>query len=107
MGEDTGGEFRMRTVWSGLSHVHAGKSQRKAALSCRLHMSLQGLEWWIYNRTASYDNIVNAMETTIPETANNSGRPSTEAIGSLRKIFSWSSAAPQSTSGYFGVVDTC
>ncbi|KAJ3553006.1 hypothetical protein NM688_g3848 [Phlebia brevispora] len=81
MGEDIGAEPR-----------------KKATLACRLHMSLQGLEWFIYNRTAAYDNIVNAMQSSVADPHETpSGRPSAEGIGSLRKIFSWSSAVPDTT----------
>ncbi|KAF9475774.1 hypothetical protein BDN70DRAFT_996181 [Pholiota conissans] len=31
-------------------------------LSCRIQLSLRGLEWFVYNRTASYDNIVDQIE---------------------------------------------
>lgn len=31
-------------------------------LSCRIHISIQGLEWFLYNRTAAYDNIIAQME---------------------------------------------
>jgi len=31
-------------------------------LSCRIQISLQGVEWFLYNRTAAYDNIISQME---------------------------------------------
>lgn len=31
-------------------------------MSCRIQLSLQGMEWFMYNRTAAYDNIVAQME---------------------------------------------
>lgn len=31
--------------------------------SCRIHLSVQGFEWFIYNRTAAYDNIIAQMQT--------------------------------------------
>lgn len=31
-------------------------------MSCRIQLSLQGVEWFMYNRTAAYDNIVAQME---------------------------------------------
>lgn len=30
--------------------------------SCRIQLSFQGLEWFLYNRTAAYDNIIAQME---------------------------------------------
>ena len=37
--------------------------ERSAApsLRCRIHVSLQGFEWFLYNRTAGFDNIVSQM----------------------------------------------
>ena len=80
------------------SRSHAAGTKKKAPLACRLHLSLQGLEWFIYNRTAAYDNIIRSMESSNDEQPQDTdGRPSADGIGSLRKIFSWSSAAPDST----------
>ncbi|KAK2463228.1 hypothetical protein APHAL10511_004883 [Amanita phalloides] len=31
-------------------------------LSCRIQLSLQGFEWFLYNRTAAYDDIISQME---------------------------------------------
>ncbi|KAF9529375.1 hypothetical protein CPB83DRAFT_789894 [Crepidotus variabilis] len=30
--------------------------------SCRIQLSFQGVEWFLYNRTAAYDNIISQME---------------------------------------------
>lgn len=30
--------------------------------SCRIQLSFQGVEWFLYNRTAAYDNIIAQME---------------------------------------------
>ena len=49
----------------------------KSPLTCRVHMSLQGFEWFVYNRTVSYDNIVAQMETD--------HMPSTPAPSSVRE----------------------
>ncbi|KAF8633289.1 hypothetical protein AX17_004464 [Amanita inopinata Kibby_2008] len=32
-------------------------------LSCRIQLSLHGFEWFLYSRTAAYDNIISQMET--------------------------------------------
>ncbi|KAH9930383.1 hypothetical protein B0H21DRAFT_878964 [Amylocystis lapponica] len=59
-------------------------------LSCRIHTSLQGVEWFIYNRTAAYDNIVSQMEvddmpsTPLPTPA----RGSMDDGRSFRRVFS-------------------
>ncbi|GJE95456.1 hypothetical protein PsYK624_116400 [Phanerochaete sordida] len=74
-----------------------GLHAQKAPLSCRLHISLQGLEWFIYNRTAAYDSVVSAMHSNFPDASEAHVRMSGEGIGSLRKIFSWTSVVPEST----------
>lgn len=30
-------------------------------LACRVHLSVQGAEWFLYNRTAAYDDIISQM----------------------------------------------
>lgn len=30
--------------------------------ACRIQVSFQGVEWFMYNRTAAYDNITSAMD---------------------------------------------
>ena len=73
-------------------------NSEKSPLSCRLHISLQGLEWFIYNRTTAYDDVVNAMDGNISRSPDGSHvRVSGEGIGSLRKIFSWTSVVPECT----------
>ncbi|THH30793.1 hypothetical protein EUX98_g3395 [Antrodiella citrinella] len=65
--------------------------------SCRVHVKIQGLEWFIYNRTAAYDAIISTMETSgadVPE----STRPSGDGRSSLRKIFSNSASVAPETS---------
>jgi hypothetical protein len=37
--------------------------------SCRIQLSFQGLEWFLYNRTAAYDNIIAQMERTSQTTS--------------------------------------
>lgn len=36
---------------------HSHESQ-----SCRIQVSFQGFEWYMYNRTAAYDNIASALD---------------------------------------------
>ena len=33
--------------------------------SCRIQVTLQGLEWFLYNRTAAYENILAQMEKSM------------------------------------------
>ncbi|CAL1706934.1 unnamed protein product [Somion occarium] len=67
-------------------------------LSCRVNVSLRGLEWFIYNRTAAYDNIISAMESSAAHSPEQDpARPSGEGRASVRKIFSRGSAAPDSS----------
>lgn len=97
VGEDVGRKFHLLCS---RCHTNCGPvNLEKAPLSCRLHVSLQGLEWFIYNRTAAYDNIVSAMENNVTHEADvPPGRRSREGISSLRQIFSWTSAIPDCTS---------
>jgi hypothetical protein len=71
-------------------------NSQKPPLSCRVHISLQGMEWFIYNRTSSYDTIVAAMDSNVGHSTEGTHiRVSGEGIGSLRKIFSWTSVVPE------------
>ncbi|OCH88869.1 hypothetical protein OBBRIDRAFT_779350 [Obba rivulosa] len=67
-----------------------------APLSCRVHMSVQGLEWFMYNRTAAYDNIVSQLERDTmsspgPTPAPTPVPPNAEGWASVRNVFSRSS----------------
>ncbi|KZT11041.1 uncharacterized protein LAESUDRAFT_741340 [Laetiporus sulphureus 93-53] len=70
-------------------------------LSCRIHVSLQGLEWYIYNRTAAYDNIVARKEGSMPSTPAPTPTAAGNAIDAreaLRKLLSRTSVRHNSTS---------
>ncbi|KAL4251310.1 hypothetical protein ABKN59_005668 [Abortiporus biennis] len=78
----------------------------KRPLSCRIHVSLQGLEWFCYNRTAAYDNIISSMESFVPHDTqeypfDGTGPRNTAGGGggraSLLKMFSRTSVVPQSS----------
>ncbi|KAJ7188161.1 hypothetical protein C8R46DRAFT_12137 [Mycena filopes] len=43
-----------------------GDSKQSRSPSCRVQISLQGFEWFLYNRTAAYDGIVTQMGVKIP-----------------------------------------
>ncbi len=58
----------------------------KPPLACRVHISLQGFEWFVYNRTAAFDNIVSQLDPDIPITP--VPTPVPEGAASVRKIFS-------------------
>ncbi|KAI8993910.1 hypothetical protein BD414DRAFT_436222, partial [Trametes punicea] len=60
--------------------------KRSSPLACRVHVSLQGLEWFIYNRTAAFDNIVSQLDSDIPSTP--VPTPVPDGAASMRKIFS-------------------
>ncbi|RPD53525.1 hypothetical protein L227DRAFT_535889, partial [Lentinus tigrinus ALCF2SS1-6] len=57
-----------------------------SSLACRVHISVQGLEWLMYNRTAAYDNILSQLGVDNPPTP--AATPVQEGAGSVRKIFS-------------------
>ncbi|KAL6305048.1 hypothetical protein BKA93DRAFT_731948 [Sparassis latifolia] len=86
-----------------ISHTQVVGEENKlrghVPLLCRIHMSIQGLEWFIYNRTAAYDNIASQMESeVIPSTpAPTPTHFSTEGRGPVRKIFSRSSAVHETS----------
>ncbi|KAK5635135.1 hypothetical protein RRF57_010847 [Xylaria bambusicola] len=42
-------------------------SDRKQRLPCRINIAVSGLEWFVYNRSAAYDSIFNAMTNTTAE----------------------------------------
>lgn len=47
-------------------------------LSCRIQITLQGFEWFLYNRTAAYDSIISQMEDSFnrdfPHSADRNGQ---------------------------------
>ena len=56
--------------------------------SCRIQFSFQGLEWFLYNRTAAYDNIIAQMEKASQSTSRASSqsifrRPSQQGVLSI------------------------
>ncbi|KAI0665956.1 hypothetical protein C8Q78DRAFT_985325 [Trametes maxima] len=77
-----------------LSHARvigdATTGKGSSPLACRVHISLQGLEWFIYNRTAAFDNIVSQLDPDIPITPVPTPVPA-DGAASVRKIFSRSS----------------
>lgn len=95
MGEDVGRMYLCLFIANFSDSPPVTVNAQKTPLSCRLHITLQGLEWFVYNRTAAYDHVLSAMETSTASSMNDTpGRPSGEGIGSLRKIFSWTSVVP-------------
>jgi len=60
---------------------------------CRFHATFEGFEWFIYNRTAAFDNIVSRMEvnTPVPE-GRAQGSSADRAASQLRHIFTKSPA---------------
>ena len=40
------------------------ESPTAPSLRCRIHVSLQGFEWFLYNRTTGFDNIVSQMSAS-------------------------------------------
>ncbi|KAI0645908.1 hypothetical protein C8Q79DRAFT_910949 [Trametes meyenii] len=77
-----------------LSHARvigeATPGKGSSPLACRVHISLQGLEWFIYNRTAAFDNIVSQLDPDIPTTPVPTPIPA-DGAASVKKIFSRSS----------------
>ena len=73
-----------------LSHARVigedANGKHGSPLGCRVHLSLQGLEWFMYNRTAAFDNIVSRMDADMPSTPHPTPNP--DGAASVRKIFS-------------------
>jgi hypothetical protein len=46
---------------SSLAGEEVGGSKTQKELPCRLSLSVQGVEWFVYNRSAAYDSIVASM----------------------------------------------
>ena len=73
-----------------LSHARVigedANGKPSSPLACRIHISLQGLEWFMYNRTAAYDNIVSQLDVDVPSTP--AATPVPDGAASVRKIFS-------------------
>lgn len=55
-------------------------------LGCRIHISLQGMEWFMYNRTAAFDHIASRLDMDVPITP--APTPVPDGAASVRKIFS-------------------
>jgi hypothetical protein len=49
-----------------ITYCYVIEKQSTSSLSCRLYMTFQGFEWFLYNRTAAYDNIISQMEPNEP-----------------------------------------
>jgi hypothetical protein len=64
---------------------------------CRFHATFEGFEWFIYNRTAAFDNIVSQMDakTPVPE-PHSQNLAADGAASQQRQIFSKSSAGGDS-----------
>jgi hypothetical protein len=68
--EDGEGQDQGRTV----DGAEGGGLKNSAKLPCRLNVSLNGVEWFVYNRSAAYDAIVAGMT-----------KPDDEHIGTILK----------------------
>lgn len=47
--------------------------QTDAFPSCRIKVSAQGFEWFLYNRTSAYDHILSQMQAKAPPVPGESG----------------------------------
>lgn len=76
--------------------------------SCRIQLSFQGLEWFVYNRTGAYDNIIAQMEKATQSTPrasshgifNRSSQQGRCAINSLR-LLHWLMSLLQKVTRHF------
>src|SRR5712671_4419 len=80
--------------------IAAGNASRSSR--CRFHATFEGFEWFLYNRTAAFNNIVSQMEakTPIPERQAQS-LSADGAASQLRQFFSKSSPRGDSACSLF------
>lgn len=77
-----------RVVPNRIIVAHVSKSSH-----CRFHATFEGFEWFIYNRTAAFDNIVSLMEVNTPVPESRAQGSSADRLASqLRHIFTKSPA---------------
>lgn len=77
-----------RVIYSATAAGNASQSPR-----CRFHATLEGFEWFLYNRTAAFDYIVSQMEAKTPVPERHAQGLSTDgAAFQLRQLFTKSSA---------------
>ncbi|KAG2150597.1 hypothetical protein DEU56DRAFT_37144 [Suillus clintonianus] len=58
--------LRVPATEDDLNHAHVGGEDFNHASSfpsCRIKVSVQGFEWFLYNKTAAYDHIISQMQT--------------------------------------------
>ncbi|KAI0172289.1 hypothetical protein GGR52DRAFT_549801 [Hypoxylon sp. FL1284] len=58
----------------------SGISDKRPELPCRVNVVVSGLEWFVYNRSAAYDSMLDAM-TEPPPSAQSDTVDGTEALG--------------------------
>ncbi|KAI0478182.1 hypothetical protein F4859DRAFT_478909, partial [Xylaria cf. heliscus] len=69
------------------SNAHDGRQK----LPCRINIAVSGLEWFVYNRSAAYDSILNAMTKAVDEPLlynhvnGNGGRRSSDRYAGLAR----------------------
>lgn len=75
--DNASGEGRARS----LSGAESGGTKKNENLPCRLNVSLQGVEWFVYNRSAAYDAVILGMTQDIDEGSENvdGGQTSTDS----------------------------
>lgn len=73
-------------------YVKGEEHQREFRVSsCRIQITLQGFEWFLYNRTAAYENIISQME----ESLNRNLSHSTDRNRHSQRLGRWDSAPPR------------
>ena len=96
-----GGEDRLCPLLLSCGHGHnlirncsLPDKHSRGPQSCRIQVSFQGFEWFMYNRTAAYDNIASAMDPQAAAARSDSHRPSEDATAPHR--------TPTKSSGFAG-----
>jgi len=87
---------RLAIITTSLSCDVAGNTSSRSP-RCRFHATFEGFEWFIYNRTAAFDNIVAQMDAKTPVPERCAQSPAADGAASQRRqIFTKSSAGGDS-----------
>lgn len=62
--------------------------------SCRIHITLHGLEWFVYNRIASYENIITSLGSSLSHAAASNQHQHTDGRGTLSRSLFGSGPVP-------------
>lgn len=62
-------------------------SDSRQKLPCRINIAVSGLEWFVYNRSAAYDSILNAMTSAMNEPSSGNNSDANKPDASLNEAY--------------------